>query len=203
MTEPGPLCQNLKMVRQYRTILCLTVSDTVSELFKCSLTWSWSLNYIIWTLPIQFSKISESWVWRELLSKFWSICLIRLMRWGLVWYYFLLMLKRPDLQARESVHLGDDHFKLHLCVGLWWALRTLYWYFDGSTSVVDLAQNAAALHNIGVSCLNCNPGLIVWGAVQAPRGALRNLREGGRQKMCRNECYSPCCTAGGSEAQQD
>lgn len=93
-----------------------------------------------------------------MLSNSWSIFLIRLMRWVSVWYYFLLMLKRPDLQAREPVYLGDDHFKLHLCVGPW---QTLCWYFDGSTRMVDLTQNVAALGFLsklqlgpyGVGCL--------------------------------------------------
>lgn len=62
------------------------------------------------------------------------------MIWLLVWYYFVLMLKRPDLQARESVHLGDGCLKLHSCGGPWWALWMLYWYFYGSTIVVDLTQ---------------------------------------------------------------
>lgn len=52
---------------------------------------------------------------------------------------------------------------------------------------------------LGFFCLNLNPVLIVQGAAQAPRGALGNLSEGGRPKMCK-EMLFPLCAAGGSEA---
>jgi len=78
----------------------------------------------------------------------------------------------------------------------------LYWHFDGSTSVVDLTQNMAALYNIGF-LLKLQPGPHCAGCCTGTQRCPGEPRRRREAEDVQNGVLFPCCTAGGAEAQQD